>query len=337
MQQGLPLASMQERNHFANLLLAGIAWGSRLLRLNLRDEDDIRGDGCWTSTWTLDSDGEAEEIFGNNALESLDGSQEPRTRLVNRSCILLSFANWTFALPRCTSLFFWTPSATFPEPRSPWLKKAAAFDELAPQHKSCLYSSFAQDPAASRSDLSALRSSVVHPPIEASKMTPLVLWSMASASEVLSPACNSLRDSLALRYHFFPSLVELTFMIWNKRFSVIISRVTLDTAGTPVPPVASVKLWDSMNKSCALFLNVPRGLTRFSGQEVVADRTVGRNSLSFAVLYWRDCTFFVRVFYSSLEAIRKRTEPNDDEVTTQFFLQKLRLCSKHNSKLPNII
>ena len=44
-------------------------------------------------------------------------------------------------------------------------------------------------------------------------MTPLVLLSMASASEVLPPACNSLRDGLALRYHFFPSLVELTFMI----------------------------------------------------------------------------------------------------------------------------
>jgi hypothetical protein len=39
-----------------------------------------------------------------------------------------------------------------------------------------------------------------------------------------------------------------------------------------------------MNKSRELFLNVPRGLARFSGQEVVADSTVGRNSLSFAVL-----------------------------------------------------
>ena len=103
-------------------------------------------------------------------------------------------------------------------------------------------SSFAQVPAASRSGLSTLRSSVAHTPIEAFKMTSLVLLSMASASEVLPPACNSLRDGLALRCHFYPSLVELTFMIRNKRFSVIISRVTLDTAGTPVPPVASVKL-----------------------------------------------------------------------------------------------
>ena len=74
-------------------------------------------------------------------------------------------------------------------------------------------SSFAQEPTASRSGLSALPSSAAHSPIEALKMSSLVLLSMASASEVLLLACNSLRDGLALGYHFSPSLVELTFII----------------------------------------------------------------------------------------------------------------------------
>lgn len=198
-------------------------------------ETIINGDGYWTSTWTLDSDGETEGYFGDNALEFIDDSQEPRTRLVNRSCVLLSFANWTFVLSRCTSLFSGTPSATFPEPKASGLQwtcnAAQVLFTFHPLHRIQLHLGLA---------------SVLFHHLPLLPQSRLSRWARWCCYRWRRPRKFCHRRAI---HSVMASLFAITFLRaslnWPLSFEIsdfssIISRVTLDTARTPVPPVASV-------------------------------------------------------------------------------------------------